>query len=209
MLKYATNWGDTMRVYRCLTAREIENIFKGEKEVIPLIRGNNTHQYDTTKSYIHFFRYSQSAEFYHRAYIRTCDPLDNYIAYMVANIPNEILRQYIGYGFYPGVEPFYEHNIPLPEYAIPEELFKKEYIVRINNFINYEYQSNSDEYQKYLELVGNLLKNYNGNINYVAGALHYSNLEELLEVIDDDRTENQIKEDYQKILSKNYHNKLF
>ena len=40
-----------MRVYRCVSAREITNMYKGENERIPLVKGENTHTYNDNENY--------------------------------------------------------------------------------------------------------------------------------------------------------------
>lgn len=108
-----------MRVYRIISAREITNVYKGLNQRMPVVQGENTHKYDANSLYIHFFRYYESAEYYFKRYHGSMNFLDEYILYMTANIPNDILRKRLGYGFYNlDTKPFNCYNIPIPEYAI-------------------------------------------------------------------------------------------
>lgn len=192
-----------MRVYRIISAREITNMYKGSNERKAVTYGENTHRYEECTSYIHFFRYYESAEYYFKRYRLSMNQLDKYIVYMTANIPNDILRKRIGYGFYNlDEEPFNNYDIPIPEYAIKQEEMKPEYVVEVNNFIKYEYQNPNREYQKYLELIKSLSAQYNQDFNAVAAYLERYNIEELLGVKDDDRTEDEISEDKMKEMLK-------
>lgn len=51
-----------MRVYSCITAREVTNMYKGEYEPSAIIKGENSHKYE--KKLYPFFKYSQSAEYF-------------------------------------------------------------------------------------------------------------------------------------------------
>lgn len=192
-----------MRVYRIISAREITNMYKGLDERRAVVQGENTHRYETGISYIHFFRYYESAEYFFKRPRVSMNSLDEYIAYMTVNIPNDILRKRIGYGFYNlDTKPFDFYNIPIPEYAIKQEEMSPEYIVEINSFVKHEYQNLNGEYEKYLELIKKLSKLYNYDFHKIADYLEKCNLEELLNVKDDDRTESEIFDDYVKKLSK-------
>lgn len=189
-----------MRVYRTITANEITNLYRGEQDRnISIIKGENTHEYQEGVDYIHFFRFHESAEYYHNNTFAMQNPR---IAYMVANVPNEILKETIGYGYYNGVETDITKlegtTLPLPEYAIPKDLFRTEYIIEVNNHIGYEYKRKNDEYKRYLELVASLLERYDYNHYTVGRVLHNMNLEELLGITDDDRNENEIFHDKMK-----------
>lgn len=191
-----------MRVYRIISAREITNVYKGLRERQAVVQGENTHRYEKGVSYIHFFRYYESAEYYFKKYQASMDSLDEYIAYMVANIPNDILRKRIGYGFYDLGADFYSYNIPIPEYAIKQEEMSPEFIVEINSSVKYEYKDLKGEYEKYLELIKRLAGEYNYDFHKIAAYLEGCSLEELLGVKDDDRTESEIFDDQMKMLSK-------
>lgn len=192
-----------MRVYRIISAREITNMYKGLNERKAVVQGENTHRYEKGVFYIHFFRYYESAEYFFKRYRVSMNFLDEYIVYMTANIPNDILRKRIGYGFYNLDEkPFDSYNIPIPEYAVKQEEMSAEYIVEINNFVKHEYKNMNDEYEKYLELIKTLSKQYNYDFHKIADYLGRCNLEELLDVKDDDRTESEIFDDYVRKLSK-------
>lgn len=196
-------WGENMRVYRLISAREITNMYQEKNERTAVVQGENTHKYEKGTSYIHFFRYYESAEYYFKRYRVSMNPLDEYVLYMTANIPNEILRKRIGYGFYNLEEkPFDCYHIPIPEYAIKREEMKKEYVVEVNRFVDYEYKNKKEEYQKYLELMKTLAQQNNYDFHKVAQYLESHNLEELLGVKDDNRTESEIEDEKLKQLSK-------
>lgn len=193
-----------MRVYRTITKEEITNLYRGESICdINVVRGENTHQYQEGINYIHFFRYHESAEFYFSNNHVTQNPR---IAYMVANIPNEVLRKNIGYGIYNGIKTELKElegfPIPFPEYAIPQELFEQKYIVEVSNNIGYEYKRKDNEYSHYLEVVAILLEVYDYNHYAVARKLQEMNIEEILGVVDDDRNEDEIFHDRIKEFSK-------
>lgn len=193
-----------MRVFRSITAEEITNLYRGKSNLdLNITRGENTHEYQTGVEYIHFFRYYEAAEFYHQHSFSIHNP---HIAYMVANIPNELLRKTIGYGFYNGIETELKElnwtTLPLPEYAIQKETFKPEYVVEVNKYIPYEYKRKDEEYKQYLKLVLRLLETYDYNHYTVGRVLNSMDLESLLDVIDDDRTESEILGDKMKEFSK-------
>lgn len=185
-----------MRVYRVITAREITNLYRGELKREATVKGANTHNYQAGVDYIHFFRYQESAQYYQDVDFCNLSSEDKRIAFMVANIPNEILKEHMGYGYYNGVDKMFEWEpIPLPEYAIPNELFKPEYIVEVNAYISSKYQrSDPTEYSRYLWLVKELLEKYDNHYT-VGRKLSNLDLAELLGVTDENRTEDEIFSD--------------
>lgn len=185
-----------MRVYRCISAREITAMYKGKNEREALLKGQNTHKYEISKKYIHFFRYSQSAEYFKDTLLYTMNPLDKYVAFMTANIPNNILKKYIGYGIYNSERMDLEHlgYVPLPEYAIPEEEFSKDFIVQVNTQIDSRLKSDYKEYRKYLLLIDILFNKYK-NLDEVLKIIQANDLEKILDVKDDDRTEEKRTQD--------------
>lgn len=193
-----------MRIYRCISAKELTYKYKGIEKTPAIIQGENTHNYEENISYYHFFRYSQSAEFYLKKHqLFKINSQDHYIAYMIANIPKDIIEKYSGYGFYTYQDkPFANETIPLPEYAIPKELIKPEYILEINTYIPYEYQSNQEEYDNYLALLADLAKQYDHNFYKIVSTLQKQKLEKLLNITVDDRSESQINDDKIKQLCK-------
>lgn len=197
--------GNNMRVYRIISAREITNMYKGLEERTAVVCGENTHRYEKGKSYIHFFRYYESAEYYFKRYRVSMNSIDEYVLYMTANIPNDILRNRLGYGFYElDQEPFDAFDIPIPEYALKQEEMKPEYIVEINNFVKHEYKNLNGEYQKYLELMKVLAEQYHYDFHQVAKYLEACSLPELLGVEEDNRTEDEIFHDKIKQISKEF-----
>ena len=192
-----------MRIYRCISAREIMSKYT-DIEIIPQYSTReNTHYYESGKKYIHFFRYKEFAQYFLKTNQETAiDPLNRYVLFMTANIPNEILQQYREYGFYGYKEMnFTETTIPIPEYAIPIEKMKQEYIVAINDKIGMGLGSKEGEFAKYLILIQKLLDKYKNNYHQIATFLLQNNLVELLDVKDDDRTEEQLRIDTEKLVN--------
>lgn len=115
-----------MLVYRTISSSELLSLINGIKvENYNTIRGQNTFKYEKNKSYIHFFKYEKHALYYMK---KTNNPI------MVRlDIPDDLLGN-IEYGFYGDVDTYYDdylygYYIPLPEYIITNDVFKKEYIV--------------------------------------------------------------------------------
>lgn len=190
-----------MRVYRCIKLQEVINKYKKQNNKKIESSNLNTHTYYDEKEYIHFFRYCKFAEYYFNLHKDgSYDKVnDNYILYMVANIPDEILKEYQGFGFYK----LGNEDVIIPEYAIPTELFKTEYIVNItNNSISaYMRKNEIGEYEQYLELI-RILKQQQKNIKEIALYLLKVDLEELINVKVDKRSEKEIEEDAMLLLSK-------
>lgn len=186
-----------MRIYRCISIREIINKYKNIKIIPKYSIKENTHNYEEGKQYIHFFRYQEFAQYFLKTSQKNAiDPLNRYVLFMVANIPNEILEKYREYGFYSYKDKnFKETTIPIPEYIIPIEEMQEEYIVTINNQIEMSLSAKEKEFEKYLILIKKLLEKYQNNYYQIANFLLQNNLSELLEVKDDDRTEEQLKID--------------
>ena len=117
---------------------------------------------------------------------------------MIANIPDEILEKYQGFGFYQ----LNNEDTIIPEYAIPTDLFKSEYIVNITNkpMSFYMRRNEDDEYKKYLELIRNLKQNEK-NLKSIASELSKVDLEELIDVKVDKRSEKEVEEDSMRLLS--------
>lgn len=170
-----------MLVYRCLNQKEILNKFKQTNEEFAIFKGANTHKYELNQSYIHFFKYKKSAEYYLKNNSSFFNP---FILYMTADIPLDILKDHLGYGYYCYFDNSFSGTILFPEYAIPREIFKSEYIVDINTYINNFQDDNNIEYKKYLELFKYLIEKNNHNVNKVATYLKNTNLNELLNNIE-------------------------
>lgn len=189
-----------MRVYRGIKLQEVINMYKNESNERINNSSLNTHIYMDDKEYIHFFRYYEFAEYYFNlkkdgSYDRVND---NYILFMIANIPDEILKKYQGFGFYQ----LNNEDTFMPEYAIPTDLFKPEYIVNITNkpMGFYMRRNEDDEYRKYLELIRNL-KQSGKNLKSIASDLLKVDLEELIDVKVDKRSEKEVEEDSMRLLS--------
>lgn len=184
-----------MRVYRCIKLQEVINKYinkKNEKFNAPIL---NTHKYEENKEYIHFFRFNEFATYYFNlgkdgGYEKEND---NYILFMTANIPEDILEKFSGFGFYE----LNGETFPIPEYAIPIEEFSSEYIVNITNqpISLYERENETEEYKRYMEVIRNL-KNSNSNMQDI---LEY---EMLLGMNIDKRNEEERKQYSDYLLSK-------
>ena len=111
--------------------------------------GLNTHDYKRRKSYIHFFNFYEDAV----EYISNIPGalLDSYVAKY--NIPEELLKKYIGFGYYP------EHieKIPVMEYAIPYEELNNKFITF--SATKYHYDMNyTEDYKNYLDNYQNIIE---------------------------------------------------
>lgn len=188
-----------MRVYRCIKLQEVINKYKNEnnkKIENPVL---NTHIYESEKEYIHFFRYDEFAKYYFNlgkdgSYERIND---NYVLFMTANIPKEILDKYKGFGFY---DLNYEEII-MPEYAIPIEEFSSDYIVDITNkpMSFYIRKNEHEEYMRYLQLIRDLIQTTN-DLKSIAMDLLKIDIEKLIGVKIDDRSEKEIAEEVSSLL---------
>ncbi len=190
-----------MRVYRCIKLQEVINKYKNIKNKMQINNNAlNTHKYIDGKEYIHFFRYSDFAKYYFNIGKNGSYEKQNeqYILFMTANIPNDILEKYKGFGFYE----LKGEKFPIPEYAIPIEQFSPSYIIDITDkplCIDIRKNEN-EEYKKYIELVKEIKKN-NQDMNTIINFLLHNNFEELLGVNIDMRTEDEIKEEMDLLLS--------
>ena len=159
-------FGGIMLVYRCCSA-----------DNKAIIYGKNTHIYLEDNNYIHFFRYSQFANYFFSMWK---DRLDRYL---VADIPLNILNRCVGYGFYDLVDFSLgdESVMPIPEYAIPFSLFERSYVVFNGSNIPSFLCSDNIEYSKYFELLCFFGKKYNYDFDEVSLFFLQNNLDDLLE----------------------------
>lgn len=185
--------GGYMRVFRCLSALELTNIYKGKKDTPALIKGDNTHYYQEGIRYKHFFRYEEDAKsYFYRNHFAILSSLEHYVAFMVVNIPNNILDQYLGYGFYNNDTNILTGETKIvAEYAIPEELIKAEYIVEVNNAIECRGFCEG-EYLLYLDMIKSLEERFNHDYDMVVDFLCSKRLQDILGVEDDPREEKEI-----------------
>ncbi len=183
-----------MRVYRCISAREITNVYKQSNIRKAPIFGSNTYQYETGKNYIHFFRFYESAEYYKKRSTKESNHLDKYVLIMTANIPGQILKNNLGYGFYSNVDKKIKcHISPVPEYRIETSLFKNEYVVELSDSTSPEYRNKKKEYEDYINLINKLGENYHYDYSKVVKYLSESDLDQLLGIMENDLTEGQIE----------------
>lgn len=118
--------GGNMLVYRTVSSSELLSLINGIKiENYNTICGQNTFKYEKGKTYIHFFKYQDHALYYMK---KRKNPI-----IVRLDIPDDLLGN-IEYGFYGNIDTYYDdclygYYIPLPEYVIATDDFKKEYIV--------------------------------------------------------------------------------
>lgn len=183
-----------MRVYRCIKLQEVINKYKNVKNKKISNYDLNTHIYEKDKEYIHFFRYEEFARYYFNlGKDGSYDKInDNYILFMTANIPKEILEKYKGYGLYS----LNHDEIVIPEYAIPTEEFIADYIVDITDkpFGLIKRKNENEEYMKYLELIKNLKQTTN-DVKSIAAELIKIDLDKLIGIEIDNRSEKEIEEE--------------
>lgn len=189
-----------MRVYRCIKLQEVINKYKNKKGTKINNPNLNTHMYESGKEYIHFFKYEEFARYYFNlgkegSYDKSNA---NYILFMTANIPKKILDKYKGFGFYE----LNQEKIIMPEYAIPIEEFDTQYIVDITDKpmgFNIRKHEN-EEYKRYLELIKNLKQTTN-DVKSIGINLLKIDLDKLIGIEIDDRSENEIEKDAKLLLS--------
>ena len=187
-----------MRVYRCIKLYEIISMYKNEKNKKFYNSDLNTHVYDEGKEYIHFFKYNNFANYYFDSKKEGYDKEnDNFILFMTANIPNEILEKYKGFGFYS----LNGEEILMPEYAIPVEEFSSDYIVDITDkpIGLYIRKNETEEYMEYLELIKNL-KQTTKDVRSIAMDLLKIDLDKLLGIETDNRSEKEIEREFNTLL---------
>lgn len=183
-----------MRVYRCISTREITNIYKHNNVRKAPMFGSNTYQYEIGKEYVHFFRYYESAEYYKKRSEKEKNHLDKYVLIMTANIPAQILKNNLGYGFYSSVNKRIKgHIFPVPEYRIESSLFKSEYVVELNDSASFEYRNKKKEYEDYIELINELGEEYHYDYSKVVEYLSENDLDQLLGITERDLPKHQIE----------------
>ena len=121
-----------MIVYRCCSDEEVELYKIGKVLKKGFGKGANTFKYDSNTQYIHFFYFAECM--YHYKNNKNNYYAKNFVKY---DIPIDILKKYFGYGYYERIIPGY--YTPVPEFAIPIDEFKVEYIRDICNNEKEEY----------------------------------------------------------------------
>lgn len=115
-----------MLVYRTVSSKELLSLINDIEYVNNnTVYGQNTFKYENDITYIHFFKFEDHALYYMK---KRNNPI--IVKY---DIPDELLGN-VEYGFYGDVDTYYDDTLygyymPLPEYAMNKEYFKKEYIV--------------------------------------------------------------------------------
>ena len=189
-----------MRVYRCIRLQEIINKYKNKSNRKIENNDLNTHKYNENQEYIHFFKYYDFAKYYFELGKdgNYEEKNSNFVLFMIANIPNEILEKHKGFGFYE----LDKEEIIMPEYAIPIDEFNSNFIVHITEkpVRFYSRANEENEYEKYLEIVRRLKKTK--DIKNIV-----TDLEKINDLEIDDINEDEISEDIKKkLLNINFQN---
>lgn len=134
-----------------------------------IVLGDNTHNYKDNIDYCHFFKYSKDAEFYFKSSFIPLNSNDYHVGYMVLEIDDSKVEEYKGYGIYNigkiSLDDKDKIEVPLIEYAIPDEIIKDPNFLYFENIpTNYK---NDIEHKKYIENILKLYKKYNGDYNLI------------------------------------------
>ena len=168
-------------MYRCISNREIGNLYKGNQERKAPLYGKNTYHYDQKKSYIHFFKFYEFAELYKKRSLKEANSKDRYVLVMAAYLPDHILQNNLGYGFYSKIEKRIQCPICLiPEYRIETQNFKREYIVEVSDVIKDENRNRKKEYDSYIHLINRLGEKYGYDYTKILKVLEETGLDKLL-----------------------------
>lgn len=137
-----------MKVYRCCSWDETMSYKNNKKysSVSIMGKGTNTFMYELDKDYIHFFLYPENCVY--------ClyDKQFSISSIIVCDIPDDILERNFGYGYYSEI---YEGRyIPTPEFAIPIEEFKIDYIKKIiSPPTKVRSELDEDKFKEYLKML--------------------------------------------------------
>lgn len=147
-----------MLVYRMCCAKEIKCYLEG-RNYHSLIKkfGINTFKYRDDIDYIHFYLFPDSC-------LRDMYYVPRDTGYIICDIPEKLLEKYFGYGYYPDI--IEGKYVPLPEFAIPSDLFSLDYIKSINDVNSFSESIKQSKYEDYLkEVVDKYVIDYNSNTN--------------------------------------------
>ena len=152
-----------MLVYRMCSDMEIKCYLEGRRYCSMLKKfGVNTFKYSDDTEYIHFYLFPESC-------LRNVYYVPIGTGYIICDIPKELLDKYFGYGYYPDI--IDGKYVPLPEFAIPTDLFSLNYIKSINDVDSFKESLNQSKYDDYLgEVVDKYAIDYNSGkskSNYV------------------------------------------
>lgn len=134
-----------MKAYRCCSSNEICHYLNKEKCSLSGCVGTNTFNYDKDTDYIHFFYFPENCAYYTK---RRSYRVSNII---ICDVPDELLKKYLGYGYYDGI--CGGRYIPFPEFAIPLDEFSIDYIKRIIEPNSIQREFNESRFQEYLEMI--------------------------------------------------------
>jgi hypothetical protein len=128
-----------MLVYRRCSREEIDCYLEGRKYNSAYKKfGINTFNYDDEIDYIHFYLYKESC----------IHPVIKDDFYIICDIPDIVLNDYFGYGYYPDI--IENKYVPIPEFCIPKYLFKIKYIKSIEELNTFTKLLDYNKYQEYL-----------------------------------------------------------
>ena len=121
-----------MKVYRHLSEKELNLMLEGKTQALgnyfskptkEMKYRKNTHNYDESTKYIHFFKHKNSLKM--MSYINK--NLKGNFYFCTFDIPFRELIFHGGKGFYPS--PGYDTDGTLKEYAVPVDRFKTEWLI--------------------------------------------------------------------------------
>jgi hypothetical protein len=138
-----------MLVYRCIGNSE-KNAIIENKQIYSASRRRNMTDYSCQGvcEYKHFFLFAESAQIYR-------SETYGMISVIQCDIPYEILSKHKRIGYYGGV--IEGCRIPMPEFAVPIESVRFEYIKDISDDVKPEWER-PDDYIEYLESIPENLK---------------------------------------------------
>lgn len=177
-----------MRVYKAITKEEFMACMNNETLDIRGLTaniGNNTFHYEEEVSYMHFFKYIESAKLFYQA-SKSNPNTKQYDCIAVFDIPKEILDQYTGYGFYYGNK---EKNgeeiptaIPIPEYCIPRQFIQGEYLIDARKELPIGHKKTIQyyDYHKYINHLKKLYIKHNADRDKVVEELVDTDLDLVL-----------------------------
>lgn len=133
--------------------------------------GTNTFSYDEAIDYIHFFLYPESAEYY-------ANSVPTIFGIVTCDIPDELLEDHFGYGYYSRVIP--GTYAPVPEFAIPLNDFSLSYISSIDDSDSFQESVKDHHMQDYLDSL---------SLNYTASfeGGHFSDGYDMYSVLEMDK----------------------
>lgn len=159
-----------MLVYRTVSSKELLSLINDvEYTNKNTVYGQNTFKYEEDKTYIHFFKYEDHALYYMK---KRYNPI--IVKY---DIPDDLLGN-VEYGLYGNVDTYYDDSLyhyymPLPEYVMNKDFFKKEYIVDFSyNGVWHNHEKNDDK-REFFWVEKNHLFNENESQAWTIESIYY------------------------------------